>query len=35
MSTNDVNRRLDWVALRPYKRTRTSGAVTLEAWFCS
>ena len=35
MSTNDVNRSLHRVALRPFKRTRTSGAVTLEAWFCS
>jgi hypothetical protein len=35
MSTNDVNRRVDGVALRPFKRTRTSGAVNLEAWFCS
>jgi hypothetical protein len=35
MSTNDVNHRLDCVALRPYKCARTSGAVTLEVWFCS
>src|SRR5258708_33634494 len=33
MSTNDVNSSANRVALRALGRPRTSGAVTLEAWF--